>query len=95
MTVLDNGKIYLIDTPVSAGDTEKLVHSLEERGLTVNGSISTHFHGHSSAGIEWLNSKSIPTYASTLTNELLNKNGKAQAKHSFDGIRFWLVKDKI
>ncbi|MBX6583463.1 subclass B1 metallo-beta-lactamase SIM-2 (plasmid) [Pseudomonas aeruginosa] len=95
LVVLDNHKAYLIDTPASAGDTEKLVNWLEKNDFTVNGSISTHFHDDSTAGIEWLNTKSIPTYASKLTNELLNKNGKTQAKHSFDKESFWLVKNKI
>lgn len=95
LVVLDGRKAYLIDTPVSAGDTEKLVNWLKERGFTIGGSISSHFHDDSAIGIEWLNSKSIPTYASKLTNELLKKKGKVQAKHSFEGASFWLVKNKI
>lgn len=95
LVVLDNQKAYIIDTPVSAGDTEKLVKWFESRGLTVGGSVSTHFHDDSSAGIEWLNSKSIPTYASKMTNELLHKDGKAQATHSFNRTSFWLVKNRI
>lgn len=95
LVVLDNRKAYLIDTPVSAGDTEKLVNWFVGQGFTISGSVSTHFHDDSTAGIAWLNSKSIPTYASTLTNEFLNKGGKVQATHSFDGVSFWLVKNKI
>ncbi|NMH64121.1 DIM/SIM/IMP family subclass B1 metallo-beta-lactamase [Shewanella salipaludis] len=95
LVVLDNTNAYLIDTPVSAKDTEQLVNWFVARGYTIKGSVSTHFHDDSTAGIEWLNSKSIPTYASKLTNQLLNKSGKAQAKHSFESVRFWLVKNKI
>jgi metallo-beta-lactamase class B IMP len=95
LVIVDGKKAYIIDTPVSAGDTEKLVNWLKERGLTIGGSISSHFHDDSAIGIEWLNSKSIPTYASKLTNELLKKEGKVQAKNSFDGASFWLVKNKI
>lgn len=95
LVVLENTNVYLIDTPASSEDTEKLVNWFVKRGYTIKGSISTHFHDDSTAGIEWLNSKSIPTYASKLTNQLLNKKSKAQAKHSFEGVNFWLVKNKI
>lgn len=95
LVVLENTNAYLIDTPVSAKDTEKLVNWLVERGYLIKGSVSTHFHGDSTAGVEWLNSKSIPTYASKLTNKLLKENGKAQAKKYFEGVSFWLVKDRI
>lgn len=95
LVVIDNRKAYLIDTPASAGDTEKLVNWLKDHGFTINGSISTHFHDDSAAGIAWLNTKSIPTYASKLTNKLLSKSGKAQAKHAFDSRSFWVLKNKI
>jgi len=95
MVVLVDNDAYLIDTPITAKDTEKLVDWFVERGYKVKGSISTHFHDDSSAGIEWLNSKSIPTYASRLTNELRKKDGKSQAKNAFSGVNYWLVKNKI
>lgn len=95
LVVLENTNAYLIDTPMTVKDTEKLVNWFVERGYKIKGSISSHFHGDSTAGIEWLNSQSIPTYASELTNELLKKDGKAQAKNSFSGVSYWLVKNKI
>lgn len=95
LVVLDKQQAYLVDTPVSAKDTEKLVHWFEERGYTIKGSVSTHFHDDSAAGIEWLNSKAIPTYASALTNKLRKKDGKSQAKNTFKESSFWLVKNKI
>lgn len=95
LVVLVNTDAYLIDTPFTAKDTEKLVNWFVERGYKIKGSISSHFHGDSTGGIEWLNSQSIPTYASELTNELLKKDGKVQAKNSFSGVSYWLVKNKI
>jgi glyoxylase-like metal-dependent hydrolase (beta-lactamase superfamily II) len=95
LVVLDDKNAYIIDTPTSSEDTEKLVSWIKERGSTIKGSISTHFHGDSTAGVEWLNSNSIPTYASEMTNELLNKHGRSQTKNSFSEASFWLVKDKI
>jgi metallo-beta-lactamase class B IMP len=95
LVVLVNANAYLVDTPITAKDTEKLVNWILARGYKIKGSISSHFHSDSTAGVEWLNSQSIPTYASKLTNQLLSKSGKAQAKHSFEDISFWLVKNKI
>lgn len=95
LVVLVNTDAYLIDTPFTAKDTENLVNWFVERGYRIKGSISSHFHSDSTGGIEWLNSQSIPTYASELTNELLKKDGKVQAKYSFSGVSYWLVKKKI
>jgi len=95
LVVLDNKDAYLIDTPISAKDTEVLVKWIDAQGFTAKASISTHFHSDSTGGISYLNSKSIPTYASTLTNELLKNKGEAQATHSFTKNPFWLVNKKI
>lgn len=95
LVVLVDTNAYLIDTPITAKDTEKLVNWFVGRGYKIKGSISSHFHSDSTAGIEWLNSQSVPTYASKLTNQLLNKSGKAQAKHFFEDVSFWWVKNKI
>ncbi|EPS9067718.1 IMP family subclass B1 metallo-beta-lactamase [Providencia stuartii] len=95
LVVLIGADAYLIDTPFTAKDTEKLVNWFVERGYKIKGTVSSHFHSDSTGGIEWLNSQSIPTYASELTNELLKKDGKVQAKNSFEGVSYWLAKDKI
>lgn len=95
LVVLVRNDAYIVDTPWSAEDTEKLMKWIEGRGFTVIASVSTHFHDDRTAGIEFLNSKSIPTYASKLTNSLLKKAGKVQATNSFNDDGFWLVKDQI
>lgn len=95
LVVLENKSAYLIDTPITAKDTGKLVEWVAKRGYNVKGSVSTHFHSDSTAGIAWLNSHSIPTYATELTNQLLKENNKEQAANSFDGVSYWLLKDKI
>jgi len=95
LVVIDDKDAYIIDTPASTEDTRKLVAWFEVQGLAIKGSISTHFHDDSSAGIDWLNSNSIPTYASKLTNKLLNSKNKAQASNAFDGDSVWLANDQI
>lgn len=95
LVFVDNKNAYIIDTPVSTNDTEALVKWIKAQGFKTKASISTHFHDDSTAGIAFLNSKSIPTYVSKMTNELLKKKGAEQATHSFDKNPFWLVKNKI
>ncbi|WP_062058075.1 KHM family subclass B1 metallo-beta-lactamase [Cellvibrio sp. OA-2007] len=95
LVVVDNKDAYLIDTPISATDTEKLVQWIDAQGFTAKASISTHFHSDSTRGIAFLNSKSIPTYVSKLTNKLLKNKGEAQATHSFSENPFWLLNKKI
>jgi metallo-beta-lactamase class B IMP len=95
LVVLVNTDAYLIDTPFTAKDTENLVNWFVQRGHKIKGSISSHSHSDSTGGIEWLNSQSIPTYASELTNEILKKDGNVQAKNSFSSASYWLVKNKI
>lgn len=95
LVVLVQNDAYIIDTPWSSEDTVKLINWIKERGFNLKASISTHFHDDRTAGIELLNSKSVPTYASKLTNSLLKKAGKAEALNSFNHHDFWLVKDQI
>lgn len=95
LVVVEGKNAYIIDTPVSTKDTEKLVQWIDAQGFKTAASISTHFHSDSTAGIAYLNSKSIPTYASTQTNALLKKKGDEQATHSFDKNPYWLIKNKI
>lgn len=54
LVVLENTDAYLIDTPFTAKDTEKLVNWFVARGYKIKGSISSHFHSDSTGGIEWL-----------------------------------------
>ncbi len=95
LVAVEGKDAYIIDTPGSEKDTEALVQWISAQGFITKASISAHFHSDSTAGIAYLNSKSIPTYASKLTNELLNKKGEEQATHSFTKNPFWLLKNKI
>jgi len=90
LIVVDGVKAYIIDTPWSDRDTENLVKWIKENNYELLGSISTHSHEDRTAGIKWLNDNSIQTYASALTNQLLNANGKELAEKTFDGTDFSL-----
>ena len=84
LIVIKDKRAFLIDTPWSIGDTKKLISWIQEKGYVLVGSISTHSHEDRTAGINWLNSQSIPTYASRLTNDLLKKEGKELALNTID-----------
>ena len=98
LVVIINNKAYIIDTPWSDSDTQKLVLWIKEQGYQPAASISTHSHSDRTAGIKWLNEQSIPTYASKLTNQFLQQEGKVLATHTFDTFKnneFWLVDKNI
>lgn len=85
LIVIDGNTGFIVDTPWSEADTEKLVHWAQGKHLQISGSISTHSHDDRTAGIAWLNHHSIPTYATQLTNDILKKEGKEQAVNSLKG----------
>lgn len=91
LVIIDNKKAFIIDTPWSEKDTAKLVQWIEDKNLDLAGSISTHSHEDRTAGVKWLNARAIPTYASALTNELLDKDNKALATKSFEGSEMLLA----
>lgn len=91
LVVVSNGKAFIIDTPWSESDTEKLVTWIRSKKYELLGSISTHSHEDRTAGIKWLNDKSIATYASAMTNNILKREGKEQARNSFEGNEFELL----
>ncbi|WP_196140406.1 subclass B1 metallo-beta-lactamase [Aliikangiella sp. G2MR2-5] len=84
LIIFEDDKAFLIDTPWSSTDTARLVEWIEKIGAKLVGSLSTHSHEDTTAGIEWLNDHSIPTYASALTNSILKKKGKVVASNSID-----------
>lgn len=69
---------------------ELLLSWIAAKGYEVKASISTHSHEDLTAGIKLLNSKSIPTYTSELTRELLDNNGKPLPTQYFKDSEFTL-----
>ena len=95
LVAVNNGKAFIIDTPWSDRDTGKLVSWIKEKNYELLGSISTHSHEDRTAGIKWLNAHSISTYASSLTNAILNKEGNETAKNSFDKTIYSLADGQV
>jgi glyoxylase-like metal-dependent hydrolase (beta-lactamase superfamily II) len=82
LVVVDNGKAFIVDTPWSENDTEALVNWIKQHNYQLTGSVSTHSHEDRTAGITWLNSHAIPTYATALTNQFLDAGNKTLATHA-------------
>lgn len=95
LIVVAENQAIMIDTPWSEKDTQILLDWISAQGFTLQASLSTHFHEDRTAGIKILNSKSIPTYASELTNELLSQAGQATARHTFKGNEFQMLNGNI
>ncbi|MDN3638620.1 DIM/SIM/IMP family subclass B1 metallo-beta-lactamase [Simiduia curdlanivorans] len=95
LIVVDAGDAYIIDTPWSEADTESLLAWIAAQGLTLAASISTHSHEDRTAGIELLNSHTVPTYTSELTKSILFSAGKPIPTHTFKGNEFTLKQGVI
>jgi metallo-beta-lactamase class B/metallo-beta-lactamase class B GIM len=83
LVVVDGKQAVIVDTPWSVKDTEKLLSWMNKQGFLAKAGISTHSHEDRTAGIEALNSKSIPTFTSKMTNDILASEGKPTATNVF------------
>lgn len=95
LVVIDNNKAFIIDTPWSEQDTVRLVKWIEDKNIEVIASISTHWHADRTAGVKWLNSRAIITYASALTYDLLKANNKVLTLESFAEQKFVLAENLL
>jgi metallo-beta-lactamase class B/metallo-beta-lactamase class B GIM len=95
LVLIDGVNAFIVDTPWTEEDTKRLFFWIKEKGYKLVGSVSTHSHEDRTGGIKWLNSQSVPTYASKLTNEFLEKQHKELASHPFTGPEFKLFNGKI
>ena len=82
--VTDAG-VVLFDTPWDETQFQPLLDSIEKKhNKKVVMCIATHFHGDSSAGLEYYTGKGIATYTSKFTKELSVKSGDRLAQHTFE-----------
>lgn len=77
--ITDEG-VILFDTPWDPTQYQPLLDSIESKhNKPVIAVYATHWHEDRAGGFDYYNKKGIPTYATALTNELLEKNNKATA----------------
>ena len=95
LVIVDGTDAYIIDTPWLEADTGVLVDWIDQSGYHLKASIHTHSHEDRSSGIGYLNSRQVPTYASSATNLILESKGLEKADFSFNGSMFVLLDDQI
>ena len=95
LVVIDGANAHIIDTPWTVRDTKKLVSWIASKNLTLKSAVVTHFHPDASGGLSYLNSLQIKTYATPLTNELLDSKNRAKSNHEIKGNEYELLTNKI
>ena len=95
LVVVDGNNAHIIDTPWTQEETEKLINWIKSKDLIIKSSIVTHFHEDASGGIPFLNKSKIKTYATPLTNNLLNSKHREVSSDQISSSTFELVKDTI
>jgi len=95
LVVLDGSNAHIIDTPWSVKDTTKLVAWIASKNLTLKSAVVTHFHPDASGGLSFLNSLKIKTYATSLTNKLLDSKQREKSSDEITSNEFALLTDKI
>ncbi|WP_157964623.1 DIM/SIM/IMP family subclass B1 metallo-beta-lactamase [Algibacillus agarilyticus] len=95
LVVIEKQKAFIIDTPWTLSDTKKLVSWITNQQYELVGSLSTHSHEDRTAGIEYLNGISIPTYAHKLTNDLLKQNTNPIAQNEFNSPHLKLLNNTV
>jgi len=85
MVYVNDGEAFLVDTPVSEAQTEKLVDYIENSlQARVSGFLATHWHGDCMGGLAYLQEKGIPSYAHQLTISIAKEKGLPVPEHGFD-----------
>ncbi|QOL24980.1 subclass B1 metallo-beta-lactamase [Thalassotalea sp. LPB0316] len=88
LVLVEGEDAYLIDTPWTNQDTQKLIAWVKSKGLNIKGAIVTHFHQDASGGLLALNNAKIKTYATSLTNKLLREQGREIANNEINSVTF-------
>jgi glyoxylase-like metal-dependent hydrolase (beta-lactamase superfamily II) len=95
LVVVDGNNAYIIDTPWTQEGTEELIKWITAKNLLVKSSIVTHFHEDASGGMPFLNQAKIKTYATSLTNKLLDAKQREKSNHEITTNEYVLVTNTI
>ncbi|MDN3651669.1 subclass B1 metallo-beta-lactamase [Thalassotalea ponticola] len=91
LVVINGNDAHIIDTPWTTSGTRQLLQWITSKGMVVRSAVVTHFHDDASGGIALLNDLNIPTYATSLTNELLQLNGNEMSTDVILGNPYELI----
>jgi glyoxylase-like metal-dependent hydrolase (beta-lactamase superfamily II) len=95
LVVIDGVNAHIIDTPWTVKDTKKLVAWIKSKNLTLKSAVVTHFHPDASGGLSFLNNLKIKTYATPLTNKLLDSRQRQKSNHEIKSNEYDLLTNKI
>lgn len=84
LIIIDEGKAFLFDTPVTNEQTETLVAFLNDSLHTsVIGFVPNHWHKDCMGGLEYLNKQNIKSYANQLTIQVAKEHELVAPQEAF------------
>jgi len=83
LVVVDGKRAVLVDTAWTVEATQGIVEWLRARALDLDYVIVTHSHSDRTAGLAYLHSIGIETFASGKTNDLLEMRKETRARNDF------------
>lgn len=95
LVVVDGNNAHIIDTPWTQEATVALINWIKSKKLVIKSSVVTHFHEDASSGIPLLNKAKVKTYATPLTNALLEAAHREVSSDEITSRTFELVKGTI
>ncbi|MBL7742031.1 MAG: subclass B1 metallo-beta-lactamase [Chitinophagaceae bacterium] len=82
MLLIENGKAFLFDTPMTDSVTRQLlVYIQDSMKLTITGFITADWHGDSMGGLQAVKEKGIPSYAGERTIKIAMEKGLPVPDH--------------
>lgn len=95
LVVLDQGKAFVLDTPVDNESASELLEWLETtKRAKVEGVLATHFHNDCLGGLHAFHRKNIPSFASHKTIDLAKLTGYEVPRTGFETEKEWKIGDK-
>ncbi|MFO7370329.1 MAG: subclass B1 metallo-beta-lactamase [Bacteroidales bacterium] len=84
MIFIHNGEAFLFDSPASEASTRSLVTWLtDSMKLKIVGFVPNHWHGDCMAGLAYLHSQGIPSYANQMTIDIARSHHLPEPQNGF------------
>jgi metallo-beta-lactamase class B len=92
---VDNGKGFLLDTPITDSLTKVLVNWIaDSMKIKIIGFIPNHWHNDCMGGLGYLQSIGIDSYANQMTIDISNSKGLPLPAHGFKDSLYLKLNDK-
>lgn len=94
LILVDKGKAFLFDTPVTTEQTETLVGFISDSlHSKVSDFVPTHWHGDCIGGLSYLHKKGVKSYANQMTIDIAKEKKLPVPKHDFKDSLFLKLND--